>query len=164
MGRVAGWTLAILLGTGCGAANARDRQHRWDALQGLAPGTRLEVQTVGQAGLDACRLIAVDDAVLTCQRDALSNWGRYRPATRMAFPRSAVRDVWAVEPEHEHHFGRWIRIGIETGLFLTACVGDGVIGGLLIGGIVLAVESGIAKNPLPPRPPRLHRRLIFHAP
>jgi hypothetical protein len=116
---------------------------------------------VDQSGPDLCRVSSIDDRALTCVPERSVNG--VGNGVRLVFPGSALRDVWVIEPERERHIGRWIRTGIEVALFVAACVGSGVLGALIVGGIVLGVEEKIAENPIPPRPLRLHRRLIYRA-
>jgi hypothetical protein len=126
-------------------------------VEGLPVNALIEVLPEGQAGTDLCRVSSIDDRALTCVSEQSIN------GVRLVFPRSGLREVWVIEPERELHIGRWIRIGIEVALFVAACVGSGTLGALIVGGIALGVEEKIAENPIPPRPLRLHRRLIYRA-
>jgi hypothetical protein len=164
---VAGWALTIWLG-GCGAAFASGRHEHWKAVKDLAPGKFVEVQREGQAGLEACRVLSANDSALTCtvEEDPNTNWDSLAGA-RLVFPRGAVRNVWLVEQESEWHLGRWILIGVEVALLVTACVAGGIEGGLFVGLLELGADAAMVTNPMPPRmrrPPGLERRLIYHAP
>ncbi|HWZ01606.1 MAG TPA: hypothetical protein VNX17_11015 [Edaphobacter sp.] len=161
MGRGLGLGLMVLL-VACSVAHGAqgqpaDGRDRWDGVQGLRVNALIEVLPEGQAGPDLCWVSSIDDGVLTCVLERSVN------GVRLVFPRSALREVWVIEREHELHIGRWIRIGIEVALFVAGCVGSGVLGGVIVGGIVLGVEEEIAENPIQPRPPRFHRRLIYRA-
>lgn len=170
MGRVAWcWVLIVLIVLAAGSAVAQstgdekpaDKFARWDSVEFLQAGQMVEVRSEHQAGPDVCRVSWVDDSALTCVTE-----NRAWPV-RLVFPRAALRDVWLVEPAPDRHIGRSIRIGIETGLFITACVGGGVVGGLVVGVLVISIEAAIAENPIPsryPRFPRVHRRLVYRAP
>jgi hypothetical protein len=159
MGRDAGLGLMVLL-MACGVAHgAQGKQaggrDRWDAVEGLPVDALIEVLPEGQAGPDLCRVTSIDDDALTCVPERSMN------GERLVFPRNSLRDVWLIEPERERHIGRWIRIGIEVVLFVDACITAGAAGALTAGIVVLAVEAAIAENPMPRRPPRMHRRLIY---
>ena len=156
----------MVLLVACGVAHGAQGQpvggrDRWDGVQGLRVNTLIEVLPEGQAGPDLCRVSSIDDGVLMCVPEQSKN--RVGNGMRLVFPRSALRDVWVIEPERELHIGWWIRIGIEVALFVAACVGSGVLGGVVVGAIVFGVEEAIAENPIPPGPLRLHRRLIYRA-
>ena len=158
MGRDAGLRLMILL-MACGVAQGQrgGGRDRWGAVEGLPLDALIEVLPKGQAGPDMCRVSSIDNDELTCVAE------RSVSAVRLVFPRSALLDVWVIEPERERHIGRWIRIGIEVALFVDACVVGGVLGAVIIGSIVLAAETSIAENPVPRRPLHSHRRLIYRA-
>jgi hypothetical protein len=161
MGRDAGLGLLVLL-VACGVAHGAQGKvaggrDRWEAGKELPVNALIEVLPEDQAGPDLCRVSSIYDGVLTCVRERSVN------AVRLVFPRSALRDVWVIEPERERHIGRWIRIGIEVALFVDACVAAGVLGAVIAGSVVLAAETSIAENPIPHRPLHLHRRLIYRA-
>jgi hypothetical protein len=161
MGRDAGLGLLVLLvafGVAHGAqTKVAGGRERWDAVKELPVDALIEVLPEGQAGPDLCRVSSIDDGGLTCVRERSVN------GVRLVFPRSALRSVWVIQPERERHIGRWIRIGIEVALFVDACVVAGVLGAVIAGSVVLAAETSIAENPIPARPPRFHRRLIYRA-
>jgi hypothetical protein len=160
MGKARDVACMILL-VGCAVAHAarvNKESARWDAVEGLPSGALVAVLPENQAGPDMCRVSSVDDNALTCVPI------RAVPSVRLVFPRAAVREVWAVELEHERHIGRWIRIGIEVGLVIAGSVGSGVVGGLFFAGAAILLETVIAENPMPPRPPRSRRRLVYYVP
>jgi hypothetical protein len=170
MGRVACyWVLIVLIVLAAGSAVAQsagdekpaDKFARWDSVEALQAGQVVEVRSEHQAGPDVCRVSSVDDSALTCVTE-----NRAWPV-RLVFPRAALRDVWLVELARDRHIGRWIRIGIETALFITACVAGGVVGGSVVGVLVMSLEAAIAENPIPlryPSAPRVHRRLVYRTP
>ena len=160
MSRVAGLGLMVLLaacGVAHGAPGAGGGRDEWDAVKTLPVNNLIEVLPKNQAGPDLCRISSVDNDELTCVAERSVN------GARLVFPRSALQDVWVIEPERDRHIGRWIRIGIEVALFVDACVVAGVIGAVIAGSVVLAAEISIAENPIPRRPLHFHRRLIYRA-
>jgi hypothetical protein len=162
MGRDVGLGLVVLL-MACGVAYGAQGQpggggDRWDAVEGLPGNALIEVLPKDQAGPDLCRVTSIDDDALTCVRDRSMN------GERLVFPRSALADVWVIEPGRERHIARWIWTGIEVALFVDACVMASVLGAVAVGILVLGAETAIAENPMPPRPPRMHHRLIYRAP
>jgi hypothetical protein len=94
MGRFAGWVLAVVM-AGCGVACASGRHEDWKAVKRLGVGLAVEVRSAGQAGLEECRVVRVDDTALTCERerDPNADWDAGSGA-RLVFPRSAVEGVW----------------------------------------------------------------------
>lgn len=161
MGRDVGLGLVVLLMT-CGVAYGAQGQagggrDRWDAVEGLPLGALIEVLPEGQAGPDLCRVSSVEDSALTCIPEGSMN------GVRLVFPQSALLDVWLIQPWRERHIARWIWIGIEVALFVDACVMAGALGAVGAGIFVLGAEVAHAENPMPRRPPRLHRRLIYRA-
>ena len=161
MGRGVGWGLVILLvacGVAYGAQGPPGGGHdRWDAVEALPLDALIEVLPEGQAGPDLCRVSSVEDSALTCVPEGSMN------GVRLVFPQSALLDVWLIEPGRERHIARWIWIGIEVALFVDACVMAGALGAVAAGILVLGAEAANAENPMPRRPPRLHRRLIYRA-
>jgi hypothetical protein len=162
MGRDAGLVFFVLL-VACGVASGAQGQpgrgqDRWDAVEGLPVGALIEVLPQGQAGPDLCRVSSAEDSALTCVREGSMN------GVRLVFPQGALLDVWLIEPGRERHIARWIWTGIEVALFVDACVMASVLGAVAVGILVLVAETAIAENPMPPRPLRMHHRLIYRAP
>jgi hypothetical protein len=105
----------------CGVAHGADgkkqsgKLSRWSAVVALQQGALIEVLPEHQAGPDSCRISSVDDSSLTCLPEgAVSD-------VRLVFSRSAVRDVWVIEPAKNLHIGRWIMVGIGVALVVAAC-------------------------------------------
>jgi hypothetical protein len=174
---VAGWAWMIWLG-GCGVAFAGGRHEHWKAVKELAPGKLVEVQREGQAGPDACRVVSADDSALTCEveEDPDSDWDSLAGA-RLVFPRSAVRNVWLLEPETVER-RIWIGMGVGFALGaafcarggpgpLFACAGIGALIGALVGanGAPQGFPGWVGPVYSPRRQPspQLHHRLIYHA-
>ena len=175
---VAGWALTIWFG-GCGAAFAGGRHEHWTVVKYLAPGKFVEVQREGQAGLDACRVLSANDSALTCEvvEDPNTDWDSLAGA-RLVFPRSAVSNVWLLEPETiERRIWTGMGVGFALGAALCgragpgplfACAGVGALIGTLVG--ANAAPRSLPGWPGPvysqrrQAPPRLHRRLIYQAP
>jgi hypothetical protein len=171
----ASWTLLVLLAV-CGVAHGADAQEhasklsQWSSVGALPQSTLIEVLTEHHAGPDSCRISSVDDNSLTCSPEGAES------DARLVFPRSAVRDVWVIEPAHDRHI--WICVAIGFALGAVLCGGGGP-GPLLICGAIGALiavdiapgadQPGMLRVGYPgsiriPRRPRLHRRLLYHPP
>jgi hypothetical protein len=159
--------LMLLLAVG-GAAHASAHHERWDALKKLAVGTPVLVQSGTQLRPELCELEKVEDGFLTCDRvrDPEANW---TPASgaRLMFPRGGVKNVWVWEEDHRPSVATWIGIVLSVGLEIGACVSSGGAGcaamALLIGIGWVTAESDPAWY-MPPRPPKMRRRLVYRAP
>ena len=185
MGRFAGWLLVVVMAGG-GVAQASGRHEKWRAVEDLAPGVPVAVaQEHGPT--EDCRVVAVDDAALTCERDPDPNvdWGPGAKA-RVVFPRATVRAVWVWEPVPERHIGLWIAgaVGFALGGAVCSVAGPGAIVGCGALGALLAVafvEAAVTAGPRPypgvwmpfpptPRPPSYprqrewRRKLWYRAP
>lgn len=154
MARFVAWVLAVTMGLG-GVAQAKRRHENWKAVKNLASGLPVRVEQQRGAPED-CLLVAVDDATLTCQREADSDRD-WRPGenARVVFPRKAVHAVWFWAPVPEPHAGIWIAgtFGfIFGGAFCAAygpgaIVGCGVLGALIAMGMAAMVEAGPTAYP-----------------
>lgn len=161
--------LLLLSSVLAGAARPTARAD-WKAVEALVPGTLVEVMPALQAGVDLCRVSWSDAHALTCLREGAA------ADVRLVFPQEAVGSVWRIEPERDHHVGRWLVAGL--GFFL----GAGICSGLGPGGIVACgfagagmaagavLEGGPARRgwaypppPRPSRPPPWHRRIVYEA-
>lgn len=181
MKRFAGWILALVMAGG-GVAHAGLRHESWKAVERLATGVPVVVEQQ-QGPPENCRVVTVDDAALTCERDPDPNadWGPGAKA-RVVFPRDAVRTVWVWEPVPDRHIGLWIAGAIGFALGGAGCaaggpgpiVACGAIGALLAVAIVAAAEAGPMPYPrvwwpMPaPSPPsypkrqrELRRKLVY---
>jgi hypothetical protein len=155
----AAWVLAAAMVVGCGAAEAQTVAHRtagWDAVEGLAVGSAVDVQGDGQAGIDRCVLLQVDEMALTCVG---------LRGARLVFPRSAVQSVWVFGEVRERHIVKWVLIGAGVGLGVALCVAN-PLGCLIVGAVAIGVVE--THPPGPPMPPvrraRMRRRLVYAAP
>lgn len=174
MGKFAGWVLLLLI-TGTGVAAAANKKHEdWAAVQKIAPGTELLVQSQNQRWPDRCRLVSVDNEAVTCERmkDPDADW-RGIGDGRLVFPRSVVDHVWVWERAPNRHIGLWIGIAVTAAAEIAALVAGGPAGGLVVGLFLLAGWSAAAVGPyplfyppypVPPSPPRMRRRLIYQVP
>ncbi|HEV2644835.1 MAG TPA: hypothetical protein VGU46_00570 [Acidobacteriaceae bacterium] len=132
----------------------------WKAVQQLAPGTEVYVQAGNMAGPDFCRVSSVDDSGLTCLEE------NYTQDARLIFPREQVQDVWVFEEAPNRHILRGIFALAGAGL-LIALIVENPLAAIVIGLPVLYVLEAAANDPFrpvpPPRPPRMRRRLVYHA-
>ena len=182
MTRRANGLLAAVFVLGSGVAWAGGKHEKWTAVEWLGIGVRVEVDT--KAGLEDCRVVSVDDAALTCERepDPDTSWDAGSKA-RVVFPREAVRAVWVWEKIPEPHIGLWIGGAIGFALGGAVCsvggpwaiVGCGFVGALIGAGIAAAVEAGPAPYPpvwspfpmptgVPRRQPEWRRKLCYRRP
>jgi hypothetical protein len=174
MVKVASWTLLALLAA-CGVAHGVDakkqgKPSQWSSVEALPQDTLIEVLPEHQPGPDSCRISSVDDNSLTCFSEGAES------DARLVFPRSAVRDVWVVEPAHDRHI--WIRVAIGFAVGAVLCGGGGpgllftcgAIGALIAADIALGADQpgmlgvGYPGSIRIPRRPRLHLRLLYYAP
>jgi hypothetical protein len=173
MRRVALGLVLVSLFATSGIAHAANGKHgNWKSVERLALGIPVEVQSVGQAGVEDCSIVHVDDAALTCQRepDPNANWGPGDNA-RLVFPRDTVRDVWVIEPASNRHIAAWIAVAVVTGVGIAVCVEGGPEGALffLLLALPVAVFAESPQNPWPsmpapaPQPQRMHRQLVYHS-
>jgi hypothetical protein len=169
MGKVLAWVLVLAMAGG-GVANASGKKPAsklaaWDALQRLQPGSEIDVLAVDSAGPERCLVSSVDDGALTCLREYPANHAR------LVFPRGAVLEVRLRELAPNRHIGLWIAAIVSVGLEVAACVGSGVLGGVVVGAMI-SVGWGVALNPLPqpfwlppppPPQPRMRWRLVYRS-
>ena len=168
--KLAGWLLVALV-MGCGVASAKSAKagrsaERWETVQGLVPGTEINVFSENQARPDLCFVSTADDSELTCLvEDAARD-------VRLVFPRSKVRAVWVFEPAPNRHVGLWIALGVTAALEIAACVIGGAPGCLAMGAVMAGIWAAavtpspwsIWMPPPPPRPQRMRRRLVYQMP
>jgi hypothetical protein len=154
----------VVLFAACGVAHGKKqsgKRSQWSAVEALLPDTLIEVGRPGWAGVDECRVESADDNAVTCVAE------RPEGNARLVFPRSAVRDVWVVEPARNLHIARWIMVGMGVALVAAAGVGGGVLGLAMVGTIVVGIEISYFEKfewNQPPQPPRMWRRLVYAVP
>jgi len=176
--RVVGWGIAALaVGISATAAHASRRSENWKRVKGLAPGKQIVVESSGQKP-EECRVVAADDASVTCLRDPDPNVD-WRPGdnARVVFPREAVRSIWIVEKAVNHHRDRWIAAAVGGALLGSleahsnnymddtrkVAIGTSAVLGGLLGYGVAAFVDGLVDIGKPPGPSE-HRRLVYRAP
>jgi hypothetical protein len=145
-------------------------------VQNLAPGKAIQIEMDRQPP-EQCRLVAVDDATLTCEREADPNrdWAPGENA-RIVVPRDAVRAVWVWDDVSSDRVLVRMGIGFVIGAVVcaelgpaTAFVCAGV--GALIGLSAAAMADTEPRYPWPgmPRGQRAPRedwrlKLVYRAP
>jgi hypothetical protein len=165
MGRVAVWTLVVLLAA-CEVAHGDGKKQngklsQWSTVEALSQDAVIEVGRKGHAGVDECHVELVDDTALTCVEE------RPEGDARLVFPRDSVKSVWAIQPVKNLHIERWIVVGVGVAAVVAAGVGGGVFGLAIIGPIVLGIEISYFENfewNRPPQPLRMRRRLVYSVP
>jgi hypothetical protein len=168
MGRIAGWILVLVVGGG--VAHAGGKHDQWKAVKRLGVGMAVEVRSVGQAGAEECRVVRVDDAALTCERerDASADmdegdWDRSDTGggARLVFPRDAVEGVWVWQDGSDRRM--LIAMGIGFGIGALLCAEGGPAAAFICAGIGALIAAGVALDggPAGPRwyPPGLPRRV-----
>jgi hypothetical protein len=164
MVRFAGWILVAVM-AGVGVAHA-SRHEQWNAVERLGVDIPVEVRSVGQAGVEECRVVRVDDAALTCQRepDPNADWGPGDNA-RLVFPRETVQGVWVMVTGEPWSVGKWIAVGASVAIIVLDSVGGGAFGAFIAGTVVamawFVCEITIPSSP--PRPKRMHRQLVYRS-
>jgi len=181
MGRLTGWVLVLVLVlvvvlAGGGVAHASDRHAQWKRVKRLGMGVAIEVQAIGQAGVEECRLVWVDDAALTCDRDPDPNvdWGPGANA-RVVFPRSAVEAVWRWSDAEDRRV--LIAAGVGFAIGALVCSEGGPAMAFICAGIgaVIGADASIGSPRAgpgwyPPGTPRpvpqreMVRKLVYRAP
>jgi hypothetical protein len=165
MGKLAGVVLVVL--AGCGVAHgARGGKHpntktAWDVMEALPVDALVRVLPENYGGPDSCRVVSVGDDALTCIREGTTR------EVRLVFPRSALRDVWVMKPEHDRHIVKWVFVGIGAGLGIALIVANPLIGLAIVGAVGAGIESSSHRYPMPmarPRPPRFRWQLVYQAP
>jgi hypothetical protein len=174
MGRLITWLLMIAI-TG-GSAHAGGRHEQWKAVKRLGVGVAIEVQSAGQAGVEECRVVRVDDTALTCQRETDPNvdWNAGSGA-RLVFPRNAVEGVWVWQDTSDRRV--LIAMGVGFGIGALVCSGGGPATAFICAGIGALIGAGFALDALPtgprwyppgvPRPVRrreMVQKLVYRAP
>jgi hypothetical protein len=159
-----------------GAAHAAARHENWKRVKGLAPGKAIKVE-LRRGAPEQCRLVAVDDAALTCEREADpdASWSRGDNA-RIVMPRDAVRAVWVWDDVSDRRVLVRLGVGFVVGALVCSRLGPAVAFtcagiGALIG---LAAPAMAQPAPLPfpgaPRPsnpppqPEWRLKLVYRAP
>jgi hypothetical protein len=170
-----GWVLAIVM-TGGGMAHASGKHEQWKSVKRLGVGMAVEVRSKGQAGAEQCRVVRVDDAALTCerQRDPDADWDAGSGA-RLVFPRDAVENVWVWQDTSDRRV--LIAMGIGFGIGALLCSEGGPATAFICAGIGALIGACAALNreptgpwwypPGPPRPVRpreMERKLVYRAP
>lgn len=173
MGKFVGWVLVAMVCGGVADASGGkrvDKFARWDAVEGLPPGTEINVLSGNQAGPDLCLVSAVDATTLTCLAEYSAN------DVRLVFPRDSVRDVWVIEPWRDRHIGLWLGIGLGFFLGGAMCAELGPGGFFFCGAIgasMIASAATMGPGPLwlsypgfrpSPRAPRMRHRLVYRMP
>lgn len=159
----------LLLLMTCAVAHASGRHENWDAVRKLLSGTLVLVQAGAQLAPEFCDVVQVDDAFLTCDRvkDPNANW---TPASgaRLMFPRSGVKNVWVWQADDRLSVGTWIAIGLSAALEIGVSVTGGAVGAYVGALIVAAAWAAAETDPwriyMPPKPPKMRRRLVYRAP
>jgi hypothetical protein len=159
----------LLLLMTCVAAQASGRHENWGSLKKLMSGTLVLVQAGVQLAPEFCDVVQVDDAFLTCDRvkDPDANWTSASGA-RLMFPRSGVKNVWVWETDDRLSVGMWIAIGLSAALEISISVAAGAVGAY-VGALTLAAAWTAAETDpwriyMPPKPPKMRRRLVYRAP
>ncbi len=173
MGKFAGWVIIAMVCGGVAHASGGkrgDKLTRWDAVQGLTPGTEINVLSGNQAGPDLCLVSSVDENTLTCLAEYSAS------DVRLVFPRDLVRDVWVFELAPDRHIGLWIGLGIGFFLGGAMCAELGPGAFFFCGAIgtsIVASAATMGPGPLglgypglrpPPPPPRMRHRLVYRVP
>jgi hypothetical protein len=172
MGRFAGWVLVAVM-TGGGAAQASGRHEQWKAVKRLGVGVAVEVRSAGQAGLEECRVVRVDDTALTCERekDPNADWDAGSGA-RLVFPRGAVEGVWVWQDGSDQRILAGLGFGFMIGALV--CAEGGPAMAFICAGVGALIGAGIATGgapagprwyppgvPWPRRQPEMVRKLVY---
>jgi hypothetical protein len=150
MGRFAGWVLAVVM-AGCGVACASGRHEDWKAVKRLGVGLAVEVRSAGQAGLEECRVVRVDDTALTCERerDPNADWDAGSGA-RLVFPRSAVEGVWVWQDGSDQRILAGLGFGFMIGALV--CAEGGPAMAFICAGVGALIGAAIATGGAPTGP------------
>ena len=114
MGRVAGWVSVVLI-VCCGVAQGSSNGQQsapigWDAVEHLKPGTKIVVEQMFTRGdyrqQAPCKVIAVDDASLTCSPEGARH-------QRIVYPAEQVLTVYRVRMRITP--GSWARVVLFAG-------------------------------------------------
>lgn len=175
MRRIAGWVLAVVMASG-GVAHAGEKHQQWKAVKRLGVGVAVEVKSQGQAGVEECRVVRVDDAALTCEREKDPNrdWDAGTGA-RLVFPRAAVEEVWVWQDASDRRILAGLGFGFMIGALLCAeggpavafiCAGIGaLIGAAIADGVAPAGPFWYPPGvPRPRRPAEVVQKLVYQAP
>lgn len=152
MNHLSSCLIAAVLLSGA-AAHAAGGHHNWKSVRTLAGGVPIEVKSVGQAGLEECRVVSSDDVSLTCERspDANVDW-RPGDVARIVFPRDAVERVWVWEDSSDRNI--WIGLGLGFGIGALACSPGGPAAAFICAGIGFLIASAVElAGPPAPRQP-----------
>jgi hypothetical protein len=175
MVKFVGWMLAVMLAGG-GMAQASGRHEQWKAVKRLGVGVAVEVQSEGQAGVEECRVVRVDDTALACEREKNPDvdWNAGSGA-RLVFPRASVQEVWFWQDASDRRLLRGLGFGFAIGALVgagggpaTAFICAGI--GALIGAAAATSAEPTGQRWYPPGVPRpvlrgeMVRKLIYQAP
>jgi hypothetical protein len=174
MGTRLGWVVAVVLASS-GVAHAGGKHQQWKAVKRLGVDIAVEVRSRGQAGIEECRVVHVDDKALTCERekDPNADWGPSSGA-RLVFPRDAVEDVWVWQDVSDRRV--LIAMGIGFGIGALLCSEGGPGPAFICAGIGALIGAAFASSgppprpwwypgpPPPARPPEMVRQLVYQAP
>lgn len=156
----------LLLLMTCAVAQAK--HENWDAVRKLQPGMAVIVQSA-QGLPEFCAFESADDTALTCDRipDPDANWTPAGKA-RLVLPRAGVLDLWRWQEDHRLSVGMWIAIGLSAALEISLSVAGGAVGAYFGALMLAAAWTAAETNPwriyMPPRPPKMRRRLVYRAP
>jgi hypothetical protein len=175
MGRRVGWALVVVMAGG-GVAQASGRHEQWKSVKRLGVGVAVEVRSEGQAGVEECRVVRVDDVALTCDRekDPDVDWDAGSGA-RLVFPRNAVEEVQVWTDASDRRV--LIAMGIGFGIGALVCSEGGPGPAFICAGIgaLIGASFAISGPPAgpwwyPPGPPRpapqreMVWKLVYRAP
>jgi hypothetical protein len=175
MGWRIGWVLVVVLASG-GVARASGRHQQWKAVKRLGVGVAVEVRAAGQAGVEECRVVRVDDTALTCEREKNPNadWDAGSGA-RLVFPRGSVQGVWMWQDDSDRRLLRGLGFGFAIGALV--CAEGGPAAAFICAGIGALIGACAATSNAPtgpwwyppgtPRPARrgeMVRKVIYQAP
>ena len=171
-------TIVATLPAANAVAQAAGRHEKWKAVENLAPGKAIKVELEQRAPPEECRVVTVDDATLTCEREPEldASWGPGDNA-RVVVPRDAVRAVWVWDDVSDRRILVRLGVGFAVGALICAEAGPGpafVCAGIgaLIGLVAPAMAQAGPPYPWPGMPPPSHPtpqpewrlKLVYHAP
>jgi hypothetical protein len=133
----------------------------WLKVEQLPPGKAIAVLESGRTYPTSCSLELADDTTLACTQAS-----SYYPPQRLVFPMRNVVAVFAEEVRSgPSRTALLLGLGLGAGLGAGVC-NEGSARVILTCSLLGAgIGAGIAASPSQiPRPPSIHRRLIYRAP
>lgn len=161
----------------CNGAQASGRHQHWKQVESLAPGKAIKIE-IDRQPAEQCLVIAVDDATLTCEREANpdADWTPGENA-RIVVPRDSVRAVWVWDDVSGDRVLKRTGIGFAIGALACSQLGPapaficaGI--GALIGLAASATTETAPRYPWPGMSPPAQReprgnwqlKLVYRAP